>query len=206
MKKKTKQRPQVIKLVKMNLPFGSGSNRVAYFAKIPDEEKIYVLKQWKSTYEQGPYARCWEQFNCHVTAIEYLKKFNTEAQTNIKCLPIKVVKIQELNNWYTLEEYIHGAYVKHNNNYSYVNTEAEKKDPVYQAIPHYVFEKSGGKEMLIDIQGVVYLITDPAVHSINLEKLIYGRSDLGIVGMKAFLNRHTCNDYCTKLGLSNKKG
>jgi hypothetical protein len=57
--------------------------------------------------------------------------------------------------------------------------------------------------MVVDLQGVKRLLTDPVIHSFTGE---FGDSgDLSVVGMNAFLSRHRCNEICRKLGLEENK-
>jgi len=52
--------------------------------------------------------------------------------------------------------------------------------------------------MVVDIQGSQvgdqYLLTDPVVHSIQVEK--FPPTNLGRKGMEQFIKNHRCNKYC----------
>jgi len=89
-----------------------------------------------------------------------------------------------------------------------------------QAFSHFSFEKSKGKVMVVDLQGVftekvdgtkVYELTDPVIHqrpsgrNSGREMLDFGRTDRGVKGMKAFFESHKCTDACKFLGLSEVK-
>ena len=45
-----------------------------------------------------------------------------------------------------------------------------------------------------------YKLTDPVVHSVDM---IFGKTDLGVVGMERVLANHNCNLICQQLGLQN---
>lgn len=52
----------------------------------------------------------------------------------------------------------------------------------------------------IDAQGEHYVLTDPAVHSVDE---LFGLTDLGVAGVYRMLFNHTCTDLCKNLGLTN---
>jgi hypothetical protein len=85
-----------------------------------------------------------------------------------------------------------------------------------KAFTHFSYDASGGKTMVVDVQGVKapsnqYLLTDPgkyyrilitslsAIHSIDLTR--FGGTNCGEVGMKKFFETHQCNSICKRLGL-----
>ena len=59
-----------------------------------------------------------------------------------------------------VERFIEGNYVKHNSNAGYVELH-HRATP--QCFSHYSFAASGGVEMVVDVQGVGDLYTDPQV-------------------------------------------
>ena len=71
---------------------------------------------------------------------------------------------------FAVERYIEGEYLKHNSNSGYIN-EQHRMTP--QAFSHFTYASSSGGEMVVDIQGVGDLWTDPQIHS---DKLRYGES------------------------------
>lgn len=86
-----------------------------------------------------------------------------------------------------------------------------------QAFSHFSYVRSGGRLMVVDLQGTLeihadgsreFVLTDPAIHkkrntfhrSFGLT-LNLGRTDRGRAGMRAFWETHVCNDACRLLGL-----
>ena len=57
--------------------------------------------------------------------------------------------------------------------------------------------------MVVDIQGVGNVLTDPQIHC--LDKYRFGKGNLGYLGMLMFFNTHVCNEHCRTLGLINPR-
>lgn len=54
--------------------------------------------------------------------------------------------------------------------------------------------------MVVDLQGVNYILTDPQIHSTGGASA-FGEGDLGEDGIAAFFVTHECNSVCRALGL-----
>ncbi|KAL3900074.1 MAG: hypothetical protein SGCHY_001602 [Lobulomycetales sp.] len=97
---------------------------------------------------------------------------------------------------FSVERFIEGEYVKHNTNSGFVDEKFCRLTP--QCFSHFSYVQSQGESMIVDIQGVNDLYTDPQIHT-RAHK--FGDGDLGVRGMALFLDTHKCNNLCKLYGL-----
>jgi len=108
---------------------------------------------------------------------------------------------------FLLEREIRGDFTKFSSNSGWNSG----IDPILEAFSHWSWVKTGGGELVCDLQGhrgngslpylgqdYYYLLTDPAICS---SSRIHGESDLGSQGINAFFNSHTCNEWCEHLDI-----
>jgi hypothetical protein len=96
------------------------------------------------------------------------------------------------------EYYIEGKFEKHNNNFGYINDDTDRNTP--QAFSHFSYEETGGQLIVVDIQGVGDMYTDPQIHTADGQG--YGRGNLGVEGINKFFSTHACNSICLAYGLT----
>lgn len=80
-----------------------------------------------------------------------------------------------------------------------------------QAFSHFTYERSMGKQLVCDLQGVWnpedgFMLTDPVVHYVCPmgKKHKNGATDKGLDGVKKFFATHKCNVLCEKMGLKSR--
>src|SRR5437667_3680730 len=102
----------------------------------------------------------------------------------------------------SLELFIEGAYVKYNNNCGYVNEDNDDRfNQAAQAFSHFTFERSRGRFLVCDLQGVGHVLTDPAIHTLDPRRFKLADTNLNKEGFKFFFSRHVCNSICRELRL-----
>eukprot|EP01001_Neometanema_parovale_P008239 NODE_4518_length_1053_cov_26.355914_g4316_i0.p1 GENE.NODE_4518_length_1053_cov_26.355914_g4316_i0~~NODE_4518_length_1053_cov_26.355914_g4316_i0.p1 ORF type:complete len:261 (+),score=23.63 NODE_4518_length_1053_cov_26.355914_g4316_i0:60-842(+) len=111
---------------------------------------------------------------------------------------ISTFMIKRGDEMLTVEPYLKGRYLKHNNNNGFVPPLARSTP---QAFSHFTYAHTKGAMLVVDIQGVGDLYTDPQIHC---EGPIFGKnlSNLGRKGMESFFGTHQCNAICRYLSLS----
>ena len=103
---------------------------------------------------------------------------------------------------YGAEAFIFGEYSKHNNNSG--ATMGSKKTP--QTFSYFTYIQSGHRLMVVDIQGIDDLYTDPVIHFLPSHAMGSFREadssvNLGVRGFALFLWSHRYNDVDRLLGL-----
>ncbi|CAJ0585785.1 unnamed protein product, partial [Mesorhabditis spiculigera] len=136
------------------------------------------------------------QLDCKLWAEEFNRN---RPPKKIDIVQMNVIQILDLPDepYYHLEHFIEGEYVKYNSNSGFV-CEMQRQTP--HAFSHFTFERSGHQLIVVDIQGVGDLYTDPQIHTVSGTD--YGDGNLGTKGMALFFHSHQCNAICRMLCLT----
>jgi hypothetical protein len=168
-----------------------------------------------------------EQFNKAVQKAPLLKPSEDKVSTPPPITFLKCSIYEYYNSdWETcgllVEKYLSGKFTKYNGNNGYVN-HADAHDAAtinlevgevkltdfIQAFSHWVYEKSDHNMVVCDLQGIldlegkrpVFRLTDPAICSKQCRSDRYGKTDLGVTGIRQFCRHHKCNGVCKGLNL-----
>jgi hypothetical protein len=167
------------------------------------------------------------QFNRAVQKAPLLKPAQDEVSTPPPITFLKCSIYEYANScWDTcgllVEKFLNGKFTKYNGNNGYVN-EADTHDGAtinlevgevkltdfIQAFSHWVYENSDHNMIVCDLQGIldlegkrpVFRLTDPAICSKQRRSDRYGKTDLGVTGIRQFCRHHKCNYVCKGLNL-----
>jgi hypothetical protein len=196
-----------ITIHKRQQPFSQGAMRVAYYARTAASTNRYVVKSFKRGGSQ--LADLATDMRCQALCKSFALEFNAllGGKHSIDFIVTACFKGKEgrtsRDACISLEPFLEGTFVKYNNNAGYVNENIpdDPSNQAAQAFSHFTFERSRGRFLVCDLQGVGKSITDPVVHTLDSERFILSTTSLGEDGFKFFFTSHKCNDLCRKLGL-----
>ncbi|KAJ7252252.1 hypothetical protein C8J57DRAFT_1351442 [Mycena rebaudengoi] len=196
---------------KRSRPFAQGTLRVASYARTAASTNLFVVKSSKHAGKK--LAHLAEDMRCQALCKAFALEFNAlsgEAHSIdfivTTCLKGKAGTISGADECMSLEPFIDGTYVKYNNNCGYVNEYIpdDRFNQAAQAFSHFTFERSRGRFLVSDLQGVGHVLTDPAIHTSDPKRFQLADTNLGPEGFKFFFATHKCNGICTKLGLKSR--
>mmetsp|Transcript_89949 Transcript_89949/g.226915 ORF Transcript_89949/g.226915 Transcript_89949/m.226915 type:complete len:280 (+) Transcript_89949:41-880(+) len=187
-----------------NKYLASGAERHVYagvYTKGPRKDERAVKKVFKTG---SVYEEC--AFDADLSAIDeaarLIKAFNNYNQEmDLPCArPMFYLNAAQV--WTStdgsgkkclVEPRLPGDFMKFNSNTGWVSDSSK----LTEALSHFSYHFTGGRSLLCDLQGTKidshYLLTDPAVHSLDQE---FGATDGGLEAMKSFFSRHRCSHLC----------
>ncbi|NXP40983.1 EF2K kinase, partial [Leiothrix lutea] len=162
-------------LIKMaSQPFGRGAMRECFRTKKLSNflhtqnwkgAYNYVAKQYIESVSRDVY---FEDVRLQMEAKLWGEEYNRHKppkQVDIVQTCIIEMKNRPGKPLFHLEHYIEGKYIKYNSNSGFVRDDNIRLTP--QAFSHFTFERSGHQLIVVDIQGVGDLYTDPQIHTEN---------------------------------------
>lgn len=196
-------------VVKMEYqPFSHGAMRECYrlkklsnFTRSSDwkgDANNYVAKCYMEHVDRNVYFQDVQlQMDAKLWGEEY-NRHNPPKKVDIFQMAVLEFVNREGSPLFHVEHFIEGHYIKYNSNSGFVQDDHHRQTP--HAFSHFTFERSGHEVIVVDIQGVGDLYTDPQIHTANGEE--YGEGNLGTRGMSLFFHSHICNSICKCLGLT----
>jgi hypothetical protein len=166
-------------------------------------------------------------FNIAVMNCPLLKPSEDEVSlpppiTFLDCSVYEYINFDGIRCGLLVEKFLRGKFTKFNSNNGFVHNydpdgasiqlavgEVLLTDFV-QAFSHWAYENTKRKLLVCDLQGIMdmegfrpaFRLTDPAICSkLRGKRSHYGKTDLGMRGIRNFCTRHICNGVCTALNL-----
>ncbi|KAM9964065.1 hypothetical protein ACTFIW_005714 [Dictyostelium discoideum] len=168
-------------------------------------DTLYVAKDSKTSVN---FNRYFEDVKMQMVCKSYGERYNSNhPPKKIEFLSAWVIEIQGTTNYrvgnrnssnntlYGLELFMKGEFKKQNSNFGTVFT--ERNTP--QSFSHFTYECTTHEMVVVDIQGVDDIYTDPQVHTKDGRG--YGEGNLGQKGIEKFLISHKCSPICLQFGL-----
>lgn len=181
-----------------------GATRELYRMKIYTKWRgcdSYVAKKYRphiDATKEMYFTDCQMQMVAKKVAEEYNKLKPPNRIDFLECFVLEYrVEGQESLYW-CCEKFVQGDYMKHSSNSGFVEEAHHRMTP--HAFSYYSYLLSDGKRMIVDIQGVGNLWTDPQVHCVDKPKE-FGVGNLGLAGIAKFFKTYRFNPLCEWIGL-----
>ncbi|RHY62455.1 hypothetical protein DYB34_004155 [Aphanomyces astaci] len=203
----TTKQPTTIKLV--STPFAKGAMRTAHGMQDTKLGLNLVAKFYFGTAATMDH-HVRQDVEMHAISKRLAKEFSKskDVETGVDFITTCWYEVKG-RPLFTAEPYIPGDYTKYNNNSGWVGgdghgtaaaTANDSQVATAQAFSHFTYQHTKGQLMIVDLQGVGSIFTDPQIHSLDATK--YGHGNLGQAGITSFFATHKCNRVCRALHLT----
>uniref|UniRef100_A0A7N6APG4 non-specific serine/threonine protein kinase n=1 Tax=Anabas testudineus TaxID=64144 RepID=A0A7N6APG4_ANATE len=174
-----------------------------------------VVRAWQRYFPGSTALQlCLREIQQQRAAQKMMKVFNQVKPEDMRHSPrfldVSLVLWHSNGQWLTIERNMFGDFRKYNNNTGEEITPYCSLEEVLLAFSHWTYEYSGRELLVLDIQGVRAELTDPTVIMAEDQggsrgEMLFGPDNLGDAAINSFLQKHTCNVYCQRLGLEGEK-
>uniref|UniRef100_A0A3Q3VPH4 non-specific serine/threonine protein kinase n=1 Tax=Mola mola TaxID=94237 RepID=A0A3Q3VPH4_MOLML len=172
-----------------------------------------VVQTWQSIYKEDTVLHlCLREIQQQRAAQKLTFAFNQIRPKTIpyspRFLEVFLLYCHSAGQWFAIEECITGEFRKFNNNNGEEINPTNLLEETMLAFSHWTYEYTRGELLVLDLQGVGEILTDPSVIKSG-EKgsydMIFGPANLGDDAIRNFRAKHNCNSCCRKLKLPDLK-
>uniref|UniRef100_A0A9J7YCW1 non-specific serine/threonine protein kinase n=1 Tax=Cyprinus carpio carpio TaxID=630221 RepID=A0A9J7YCW1_CYPCA len=172
-----------------------------------------VVNTWQSIYREDTVLHlCLREIQQQRAAQKLTFAFNQIRPKTIpyspRFLEVFLLYCHSAGQWFAIEECITGDFRKFNNNNGDEIVPTNLLEETMLAFSHWTYEYTRGELLVLDLQGVGEILTDPSVIKSG-EKgsydMIFGPANLGDDAIRNFRAKHHCNSCCRKLKLPDLK-
>ncbi|KAI7802854.1 Trpm7 protein [Triplophysa rosa] len=172
-----------------------------------------VVNTWQSIYKEETVLHlCLREIQQQRAAQKLTFAFNQIRPKTIpyspRFLEVFLLYCHSAGQWFAIEECITGDFRKFNNNNGDEIVPTNLLEETMLAFSHWTYEYTRGELLVLDLQGVGEILTDPSVIKSG-EKgsydMIFGPANLGDDAIRNFRAKHHCNSCCRKLKLPDLK-
>uniref|UniRef100_I3J330 non-specific serine/threonine protein kinase n=2 Tax=Oreochromis TaxID=8139 RepID=I3J330_ORENI len=172
-----------------------------------------VVRTWQSIYKEDTVLHlCLREIQQQRAAQKLTFAFNQIRPKTIpyspRFLEVFLLYCHSAGQWFAIEECITGEFRKFNNNNGDEIVPTNLLEETMLAFSHWTYEYTRGELLVLDLQGVGEILTDPSVIKSG-EKgsydMIFGPANLGDDAIRNFRTKHHCNSCCRKLKLPDLK-
>uniref|UniRef100_A0AAY5L9E7 non-specific serine/threonine protein kinase n=1 Tax=Esox lucius TaxID=8010 RepID=A0AAY5L9E7_ESOLU len=171
-----------------------------------------VVQTWQSIYKEDTVLLlCLREIQQQRAAQKLTFAFNQMRPKTIpyspRFLEVFLLYCHSAGQWFAIEECITGEFRKFNNNNGDEIIPTNLLEENMLAFSHWTYEYTRGELLVLDLQGVGEILTDPSVIKSGEKSydMIFGPANLGDDAIRNFRAKHHCNSCCRKLKLLDLK-
>uniref|UniRef100_A0A3Q3G8M0 non-specific serine/threonine protein kinase n=1 Tax=Labrus bergylta TaxID=56723 RepID=A0A3Q3G8M0_9LABR len=174
-----------------------------------------VIRAWKRYFHGSTELQlCLREIQQQKAAQKLMQVFNQVKPEDMpyspRFLDVSLVLWHSNGQWLTIERNVAGDFRKYNNNTGEEIAPCCPLEEMLLTFSHWTYEYSFRELLVLDIQGVEEVLTDPTVimaddQSGSRGEMLFGPDNLGVAAINGFLQKHSCGACCRRLGLSEQR-